>query len=79
LDILPQHTIHHLRNLVVSVSTALDDEESHRETQSRLTEEGLSPESRTLLLVGSCQFLHQAQVYLDEPSPELSDTRTVTE
>lgn len=66
------------RNLASNVSTTLNDEESHRETQSRLTEEGLSPESRTLLLVGSRQLRHQSQVFIDDPSPELSDVRTVT-
>ncbi len=40
-------------------------------------EEGLSPQTRALLLVGSRQLLHQAVVFLDESSPELSDVRSL--
>ena len=64
LSLLPQETLNRLRNLAATFSTGLDDEQSRREDQSRIVEEGLSPESRSLLLVGSRQLLHQDQVTL---------------
>jgi hypothetical protein len=77
LSLLPLQTLHRLRNLAATFSAALDDELSHREAEPRLAEEGLSPQSRALLLVGNRQLLHQALVYLDDPSPELSDVRNL--
>ena len=77
LSLLPLQTLHRLRNLAASFSAALDDEFSRRQAQPRLAEEGLSPQSRALLLVGSRQLLHQALVFLDEPSSELSDSRSL--
>jgi hypothetical protein len=77
LSLLLLQTLNRLRNLAASFSAALDDEFSRRQAQPRLAEEGLSPQSRDLLLVGSRQLLHQALVFLDEPSSELSDSRSL--
>ena len=77
LSLLPQQTLNRLHNLAATLCAALDDEQSRRNAHPRLAEDGLSPHNRTLLSVGSRQLLHQVLLYLDEPSVELSDARSL--
>jgi hypothetical protein len=65
LSLLPQHTLHRLHNLAGTLCAALDDEQSRRNAQPRLAEDGPSPHSRALLSVRSRVTVRAVGALLD--------------